>query len=480
MTTKKKTKKKVAKKTPSKAARKKTARKSKRITTAKTDEQNVEALLKKPPEQTWPWPLRPRQQLAVDAVNSGIKRLGLFWHRRYGKDVTCLSLARNLMRQRVGNYVHFFPKHVQGKRALWAGVDPRKGAKFIDIAFGDMAVNRNNTDMMIEMYNGATWQLLGSDNYDRLVGGNIVGAFFSEWALCDPRAWDYIRPMLLENNGVACFITTFRGRNHAWQMAQSLKDHPDWYIDIAGVDQTVDVDGNPIITEADIQAERDSGMSEAMIQQEYYCNPEATSDGAIYGNAIEHLRHDESRQRGVWNPSYPVYCVWNFDLPVFAAYSMIQASPVPVVLDSGVLEFTTLGDALAEVNQRRWPIQQHIIPTRLADMSPLFQDMDVTPLITPSRAAYQVTSHTQSFLERAEFSAQGCEKIIEALSGYVRRERFDPQAAVVEFGADAVMSWHWRLADTLETYAGWAYAGAGSWSKKPDYAAQDRISRVLL
>ena len=92
--------------------------------------------------------------------------------------------------------------------------------------------------MMIEMHNGSTWQLLGSDNFDRIVGGNIVGAFFSEWALCDPRAWDFIRPMILENEGFAFFITTFLCRNHAWQMANNLKNNPDLYIHIMNVEQS--------------------------------------------------------------------------------------------------------------------------------------------------------------------------------------------------------------------------------------------------
>jgi phage terminase large subunit len=41
---------------------------------------------------------------------------------------------------------------------------------------------------------------------------------FSEWALSNPQAWSLIRPILLENNGWALFITTPRGRNHAHRM----------------------------------------------------------------------------------------------------------------------------------------------------------------------------------------------------------------------------------------------------------------------
>lgn len=428
----------------------------------------------------WPWPLRPYQEKARKKFDEGIRRQGLFWHRRAGKDIFCLSLARNESRKRIGSYVHFFPKHTQAKRAIWNGIDPKKGARFIDIAFSDQEAGRNNTDMMIEMYNGSTWQLLGSDNYDRIVGGNIVGAFFSEWALCDPRAWDYIRPMILENDGFVFFITTFRGRNHAWQMRENLKNNPEWHIDVLTVDQSRDIKGNYIITPEAIQSERESGMSEALIQQEYYCNPEATSDGAIYGVQVDRLRNDPSRNLADWNPAKPVYCVWNFDLPVFASFVMIQPGDRPVILDASIVEFTTLGEALALAKQRRWPIQEHFIMAHQREISTAMHDLNVRPLVTPLRNEFTATSNTAAFLERVHIDGERCDLMIEALAGYVRRERFDPQAATLQFGADPVMSWHWRLAYPLESFCGWDYAAQDTWGPKPNYAAQDRATKIIL
>ena len=427
----------------------------------------------------YPWPLRHYQQDAQDKFEAGILRQGLFWHRRAGKDVFCLSVARNETRKRIGGYVHFFPKHTQAKRALWNGIDPKKGANFIDIAFGDQEAARNNTEMMVEMYNGSTWQLLGSDNYDRIVGSNIVGCFFSEWALCDPRAWDYIRPMILENNGFAFFITTFRGRNHAWQMARNLANNPEWHIDIQTVDTTKKLNGEPIITPAMIQAERDSGMSEALIQQEWFCNPEATSDGAIYGKQVDHLRNEPTRILADWNPKEPVYCVWNFDLPVFAAFLMIQPGERPLILDCGILEFTTLGEAIAHVNQRRWPLQQHFVMAHQREIISAMYDLNVRPLVLPNRNEFTATTCAASFIERMRIDGERCDLLLDALSGYVRRERFDSQAATVQFGPDPVMSWHWRLAYPLESFSTWDYA-SDSWGPKPNYAQQDKAARTIL
>jgi hypothetical protein len=191
------------------------------------------------------------------------------------------------------------------------GID-RKGQRFIDQAFPETDRYKVwQQDMLIENNNGSTWQLLGSDYYDRLVGANTKGVVFSEWALCDPRAWEYIRPILRENNGWAIFITTYRGRNHAYQMVQRLKDNPDWYVDIQTVEDTTDNDGNRILTDADIDAERRDGMVESLIQQEYYCNPLAAATGAVYAQAQDELIN--KRGDYPYDPRLPVYASWSFE-----------------------------------------------------------------------------------------------------------------------------------------------------------------------
>jgi hypothetical protein len=55
--------------------------------------------------------------------------------------------------------------------------------------------------MFIKFNNGSTWQVVGSDNFDRLVGASPLGVVFSEWALAKPDAWTYMRPILAENGG---------------------------------------------------------------------------------------------------------------------------------------------------------------------------------------------------------------------------------------------------------------------------------------
>jgi hypothetical protein len=46
--------------------------------------------------------------------------------------------------------------------------------------------------------------VLGSDNYNALMGTNFRGLVFSEWALSDPESRVDLRPILVENGGWAC------------------------------------------------------------------------------------------------------------------------------------------------------------------------------------------------------------------------------------------------------------------------------------
>lgn len=248
------------------------------------------------------------QQQAADAFDLGKDRGFLAWHRRAGKDVFGLDFARTKMEERTGTYWHLFPFHVQARRAIWKGIDARDGVRFIDRAFSPALRDASNdTEMSID-WKGAHWQMLGSDNYDRMVGSNPCGVVFSEWALCDPAAWEYIRPILLENKGWALFITTFRGRNHAWRMFESIKELENWLADLRTVRDTFKHDGTPIISEQDVENEIKQGMDRSLAMQEFYLDPGAANSGAIYNR--QYLRLLDVAPTAAWSRTAVVRVAW--------------------------------------------------------------------------------------------------------------------------------------------------------------------------
>ena len=200
------------------------------------------------------------------------QRASVIWHRRAGKDSTALNLTAREMFKRAGTYWHLFPEQAQARKAIWNGVDG-KGRRIIDQFLPlEVRTRTSGQEMLIALGQGAIWQMAGSDNYDSLVGSNPIGVVFTEWALANPLAWEYIRPILLENGGWALFITTPRGRNHAYKMHQMALHNDAWFADLATYRDT------GILSDAQIQQERDAGMSESKIQSEYFCSFEAETD----------------------------------------------------------------------------------------------------------------------------------------------------------------------------------------------------------
>jgi hypothetical protein len=184
------------------------------------------------------------------------------------------------MFSRTGVYWHMLPEAEQARKAIWNGID-REGRRIIDQFLPPNLRNgKSEQEMRIEAVNGSIWQLCGSDNYNSLVGSNPVGVVFSEWSLAKPSAWDYIRPILAENNGWALFVFTPRGRNHAMRTLEIAKSNQAWFAQVLTADDT------GVISPAIIKEERDSGMDEDMLQQEYYCSFDAALQGSYYGKLL--------------------------------------------------------------------------------------------------------------------------------------------------------------------------------------------------
>jgi len=206
---------------------------------------------------------RPYQSGLYDCIANGYKRAVAVWHRRAGKDKTLLNLLIKEAFKRTGVYYYFFPTYNQGRKVLWDGID-RNGFRYLDhIPEPLREGNPNTTEMKIRLINGSLIQIIGTDNIDAIMGTNPVGCVFSEYSLQNPAAWDLIRPILAENGGWAVFNYTPRGRNHGFILYEMAKNNPEWFCELLTVDDT------GVVTPEMVQAERDAGMSEEMIQQEF-------------------------------------------------------------------------------------------------------------------------------------------------------------------------------------------------------------------
>lgn len=203
------------------------------------------------------------------------------WSRRMGKDLVYMSIGAMKALDRKGLYVHFLPEFAHARRTLWDGFT-NEGERLIDVSFPpEIRKSINEQEMRIELVNGAVWQLGGSDQYNRWVGGNPIGLVYSEFALAHPKGWELMRPILKANGGWAAFISTPRGYNHFHQMLELAKREPGWRW---SHQNAVDVG---LMTQAEVEDEKRLGMPDELARQEYLCDFSAANVGAILGRYME-------------------------------------------------------------------------------------------------------------------------------------------------------------------------------------------------
>lgn len=262
------------------------------------------------------WEARPHQKRLWNFLEQGGKRALAVWHRRAGKDEVCLHRTAVAMHERPGNYWHMLPEFNQARRAIWSAVNPHSGKRRIDEVF-PVALREtcNENDMFLRMMNGSTWSLLGSDRYDAAVGSSAAGIVFSEWALSNPSAWAFLRPILAENNGWAIFISTPRGHNHCKAMFDYASGQDDWFCELLTARDT------GALSETELEEALEEYRSlygfdvgTAQYSQEYLCSWNAAILGAFYSIEIADVRREERVKEIEAIPNRAVHRAWDLGI----------------------------------------------------------------------------------------------------------------------------------------------------------------------
>jgi hypothetical protein len=252
-------------------------------------------------------------------ISKRFRRMILVWHRRAGKDINTWHLFLLCAALNPGVYFYMLPTIAQGRKAIFDTI-ANDGTKFIDYLPKQLYLNGvgwNKQDMKIEIdlgeVNGikrvSIIQILGSDNYDRIVGTNPKGIVFSEFALCNPTAWDFFRPILKLNDGFAWFISTPRGKNHFYRLVEKAKELKDtWYVSIKNIHDT------KLLTHQDYLDEINEGMEEPTARQEYLCDFDAPVKGTYYSEMIGKVYSENRFEVFIPNKGKEVYCA--FDIGV--------------------------------------------------------------------------------------------------------------------------------------------------------------------
>lgn len=322
------------------------------------------------------------------------------------------------------------PEYEQARKAIWTAVNPHTGIRRIDEAFPQhIRASTNDQGMFIRFKNGSTWQVVGSDNYNSLVGAPPAGLVVSEWALADPAAWAYLSPILVENKGWALFLYTSRGKNHGFSLYQSAKQRGDWCVERQTVLDTgvLSEDGLSSIKQ-DLVALWGEEDGEALYEQEYYCSFEAAVIGSYYGRIIARLERDGRITSVPYDPGYPVFTGWDLGIDDATAVWFAQIVGREVrIIDYIESRGRALIDTAKEVLGRPYVYSDHYLPhdvdtremTIAKTRKETLESVGLRPIRSGSRLPVQDgINAARLLLARCVFDEKKTEKGVNALREY--------------------------------------------------------------
>ena len=255
-----------------------------------------------------PYHFTPRDyQLPIfKAIDNGVKRIIMVWHRRAWKDKACFNVIVKKAMEIVGIYYYVFPTYSQGKKAVRDGID-KDGWKTIKHIPDQVVSRKNDTEMKIELINGSIIQIIWSDNVDSIVWTNPIWIVFSEYSLQSPVVWDFLRPILAENGGRAIFNFTPRWDNHAKELLDMAKENDQRLVSIQTVEDTKAISDE--VLNAERQEIIQKNGNDAIFQQEYYCSFDAWINGSYYAEILSQLENNWQRTKVPYDPALDVYTV---------------------------------------------------------------------------------------------------------------------------------------------------------------------------
>ena len=122
--------------------------------------------------------------------------------RRFGKSyLSCIELIRGAINRPGETYFYCAPTYRMAKDIAWKELKRLVPKIWIK--------SKNETDLRIELINGSTIELKGTENAMALRGRSLSGVVLDEAAFMDQDVWaEVIRPALADKQGWALFIST--------------------------------------------------------------------------------------------------------------------------------------------------------------------------------------------------------------------------------------------------------------------------------
>jgi len=330
----------------------------------------------------------------------------LVCHRRFGKTVCMINhLIRSalLSKQKNPRYAYISPTFKQSKSIAWDYMK-QFTAKIPYTKF-------NETELRVDLPNGARITLLGSENSDGLRGIYLDGCVIDEYANVNSKLFpEIIRPALSDRKGYCVFIGTPQGmNNNFYELYQHAQGAEDWF---------------------NYKAKAREVMGEKKYQQEFECDWIANIEGAIYNDVLVKMEDNKQLTRVPYDPSLPVSTSWDLGVADHSAIIFYQQLGRSInIIDYHEERGQGLPHYIQVLKQKDYVYKEHFAP----------HDIEVTEFgngKTRREVAYQLGIRfkvvpklpledgihaTSMILPKCWIDTDHCKKLIDALRHYHRK-----------------------------------------------------------
>jgi phage terminase large subunit len=386
----------------------------------------------------------PRKQF-LDYHNRTQRFAILVCHRRAGKTVASLNdLIMRAAQTPNGRFAYIAPFYSQAKDVAWEYLKHYSAPLLAD--------SPNESELRVDLVNGARIRLYGADNADRLRGlgfDAIVADEFADWR---SGVWsEILRPALADRQGWVTFIGTPKGKNEFWQLWNIAKGSESWFRLELKASET------GLIVADELVASREA-MSKDQYAQEWECSFDAAITGAFYAEELERAKAEKRITKLPIERAIPVHTAWDLGISDSTAIWFIQCvGKERRLIDYYEASGVGLDHYAKVLEEKNYVWGDHFFPHDVANKElstghsrvDTLRGLGIEPEIVPQAAVLDGINAVRRLLDSAWIDPNRCERGFEALKQY-RREWDDK---LKTWKLRPRHDWSSHGADALRTFA---------------------------
>lgn len=275
------------------------------------------------------------------------------WHRRAGKTVMCVAdLIEKALRCPLDmpQYSYIAPTYKQAKKVAW---------RYLKKLSKPVCVKVMESELSVELINGAIITLFGADNPDSLRGMYHDGVIIDEYGDIAPMLYgEIIAPAVADRDGWVVFIGTPKGPNHFYELWKDAANDPDWFRSELKASES-----GVFSAERLAKIKKQPGMDEDTFNQEFECDFHAANKGSYYAKQLNELEQTGHMGLFPWNPSLQVITGWDIGYSDDTSIWFAQIDGA----DTKIIDFFTgsgysVHDIVAELKSKPYTYGDFLLP----------------------------------------------------------------------------------------------------------------------